>query len=147
MRDRGGNGLDIWIESKYLWLNVGKKTKRNFGYRCTKRIKKAITQVRDIEQLKRAGRLADYDDFKLALFSVNVYCMRGEAPDMNGLDSIPYEVAQMIHKVAGEMGISPQGVLVSALDLRPSIDTPKERLYHLYEKEYLPFVLLCGVVV
>ena len=27
------------------------------------------------------------------------------------------------------------------LYLRPSIDTPKENIYHLYEKEYLPFIL------
>ena len=143
----GNNGLDIWIESKHLWLNVGKRAKRAFDYHCTKRIKDAIAQVRDITQLKQAGRLENYNDFKLALFSINVFCMKSESPDMNELDSIPYEVAEMIQNVANEMGVSPQGVLCSALDLRPSINTPKENVYQLYEKEYLPFVLLCGVVV
>ena len=143
----GNNGLDIWIESKHLWLNVGKRAKRAFDYHCTKRIKDAIAQVKDITQLKQAGRLENYNDFKLALFSINVSCMKTESPDMQELDSIPYEVAEMIQNVANEMGISPQGVLCSALDLRPSMNTPKENVYHLYEKEYLPFVLLCGVVV
>lgn len=143
----GNNGLDIWIESKHLWLNVGKRAKRGFGYHCTKRIRDAIAQVKDIAQLKQAGRLENYNDFKLALFSINVSCMKTESPDMNELDSIPYEVAEMIQNVAKQMGVCPQGVLCSALDLRPSIDTPKETIYHLYEKEYLPFVLLCGVVV
>ncbi len=146
----GNNGLDIWIESKHLWLNVGKNTRKarwEFNSSCIERIKEAITQVRDIERLKQAGRVGDYDDFKLALFSINVYCAKEQAPDMNELDSIPYEVAEMIQNVAKQMGVRPQGVLCSALDLRPSIDTPKETIYHLYEKEYLPFVLLCGVVV
>ena len=65
------NRFDIWIESKHLWLNVGKNTRKarwEFSSRCIKRIKKAITQVRDIGQLQQAGKLADYDDFKLALF-------------------------------------------------------------------------------
>lgn len=146
----GNNGLDIWIESKHLWLNVGKNTRKarwEFNSSCIERIKEAITQVRDIERLKQAGRVGDYDDFKLALFSINVYCAKEQAPDMQELDSIPYEVAEMIQNVAKQMGVRPQGVLCSALDLRPSIDTPKENIYHLYEKEYLPFVLLCGVVV
>lgn len=141
------NRFDIWIESKHLWLNVGKRARWEFNSSCIERIKEAITQVRDIGQLQQAGKLADYDSFKLALFSINVYCAKEQAPDMNELDSIPYEVAEMIQNVANdEMGVRPQGVLCSALDLRPSIDTPKENTYHLYEKEYLPFVLLCGVV-
>lgn len=146
----GNNGLDIWIESKHLWLNVGKNTRKarwEFSSSCIERIKEAITQVRDIERLKQAGRVGDYDDFKLALFSINVYCAKEQAPDMQELDSIPYVVAEMIQNVAKQMGVRPQGVLCSALDLRPSIDTPKETIYHLYEKEYLPFVLLCGVVI
>ena len=73
--------------------------------------------------------------------------MKTESPDMQELDSIPYEVAEMIQNVANEMGVRPQGVLCSALDLRPSMNTPKENIYHLYEKGYLPFMLLCGVVV
>lgn len=147
---QGNNGFDIWIESKHLWLNVGKNTRKarwEFNSSCIERIKEAITQVRDIGQLQQAGKLADYDSFKLALFSINVYCAREQAPDMSELDSIPYEVAEMIQNVAKQMGVRPQGVLCSALDLRPSIDTPKETIYHLYEKEYLPFVLLCGVVI
>lgn len=147
---QGNNGLDIWIESKHLWLNVGKNTRKarwEFSSSCIERIKEAITQVRDIGQLQQAGKLADYDSFKLALFSINVYCAKEQAPDMSELDSIPYEVAEMIQNVAKQMGVRPQGVLCSALDLRPSIDTPKETIYHLYEKEYLPFVLLCGVVI
>ncbi len=147
---QGNNGLDIWIESKHLWLNVGKNTRKarwEFSSSCIERIKEAITQVRDIGQLQQAGKLADYDSFKLALFSINVYCAKEQAPDMNELDSIPYEVAEMIQNVAKQMGVCPQGALCSALDLRPSIDTPKETIYHLYEKEYLPFVLLCGVVI
>lgn len=147
---QGNNGLDIWIESKHLWLNVGKNTRKarwEFSSSCIERIKEAIKQVRDIGQLQQAGKLAHYDSFKLALFSINVYCAREQAPDMSELDSIPYEVAEMIQNVAKQMGVRPQGVLCSALDLRPSIDTPKETIYHLYEKEYLPFVLLCGVVI
>lgn len=147
---QGNNGFDIWIESKHLWLNVGKNTRKarwEFNSSCIERIKEAITQVRDIGQLQQAGKLADYDSFKLALFSINVYCAKEQAPDMSELDSIPYVVAEMIQNVAKQMGIRPQGVLCSALDLRPSIDTPKETIYHLYEKEYLPFVLLCGVVI
>ena len=144
------NRFDIWIESKHLWLNVGKNTRKarwEFSSRCIKRIKEAITQVRDIGQLQQAGKLADYDSFKLALFSINVYCAKEQAPDMQELDSIPYEVAEMIQNVANdEMGVRPQGVLCSALDLRPSIDTPKQNIYHLYEKEYLPFILLGAVV-
>lgn len=143
----GNNGLDIWIESKHLWLNVGKRARWEFSSSCIERIKEAITQVRDIGQLQQAGKLADYDSFKLALFSINVYCAKEQAPDMSELDSIPYVVAEMIQNVAKQMGVRPQGVLCSALDLRPSIDTPKETIYHLYEKEYLPFVLLCGVVI
>ncbi|ETD27909.1 hypothetical protein [Helicobacter canis] len=142
----GSNGFDIWIESKHLWLNVGKRARWEFDSSCIGRIKEAITQVRDIEQLQLAERVGDYDDFKLALFSINVYCAKEQAPDMSELDSIPYVVAEMIQNVANEMGVRPQGVLCSALDLRPSIATPKENIYHLYEKEYLPFVLLCGVV-
>lgn len=38
------------------------------------------------------------------------------------------------------------GVLVSALDLRPSIGTDKESVYHIYNAEYMPFVLLGAVV-
>lgn len=147
---QGNNGLDIWIESKHLWLNVGKNTRKarwEFSSSCIERIKEAITQVRDIGQLQQAGKLADYDSFKLALFSINVYCAKEQAPDMSELDSIPYVVAEMIQNVAKQMGVRPQGVLCSALDLRPSINTPKENVYHLYEKEYLPFVLLCGVVI
>lgn len=144
---QGANGFDIWIESKHLWLNVGKRARWEFSSSCIERIKEAITQVRDIGQLQQAGKLADYDSFKLALFSINVYCAKEQAPDMNELDSIPYVVAEMIQNVAKQMGVRPQGVLCSALDLRPSIDTPKETIYHLYEKEYLPFVLLCGVVI
>lgn len=140
------NRFDIWIESKHLWLNVGKRARWEFSSSCIERIKEAITQVRDIGQLQQAGKLADYDDFKLALFSINVYCAKEQAPDMQELDSIPYEVAEMIQNVAKQMGASPQGVLCSALDLRPSIDTPKEKTYHLYEKEYLPFILLGAVV-
>lgn len=144
----GANGFDIWIESKHLWLNVGKRAKWEFSSSCIGRIKEAITQVRDIGQLQQAGKLADYDSFKLALFSINVYCTKEQAPDMQELDSIPYEVAEMIQNIANDkMGVRPQGVLCSALDLRPSINTPKENVYHLYEKEYLPFVLLCGVVI
>lgn len=143
----GNNGFDIWIESKHLWLNVGKRARWEFDSSCIGRIKEAITQVRDIEQLQLAERVGDYDDFKLALFSINVYCAKEQAPDMSELDSIPYEVAEMIQNIANDkMGVRPQGVLCSALDLRPSINTPKENVYHLYEKEYLPFVLLCGVV-
>lgn len=142
----GANGFDMWIESKHLWLNVGKRARWEFDSKCIERIKKAVTQVRDIEQLQLAERVGDYDDFKLALFSINIYCAKEQAPDMSELDSIPYVVAEMIQSVANEMGISPQGVLCSALDLRPSIKTDKENTYHLYEKEYLPFVLLCGVV-
>lgn len=142
----GANGFDIWIESKHLWINVGKRARWKFDSKCIERIKKAITQVRDIEQLQLAERVGDYDDFKLALFSINIYCAKEQAPDMSELDSIPYVVAEMIQNVANEMGGRPQGVLCSALDLRPSINTPKEKIYHLYEKEYLPFVLLCGVV-
>lgn len=145
----GNNGFDIWIESKHLWLNVGKNTRKarwEFSSSCIERIKEAITQVRDIGQLQQAGKLADYDSFKLALFSINVYCAKEQAPDMNELDSIPYEVAEMIQNVAKQMGASPQGVLCSALDLRPSINTPKQSIYHLYEKEYLPFILLGAVV-
>ena len=142
----GANGFDIWIESKHLWLNVGKRAGWKFDSKCIERIQEAITQVRDIGQLQQAGKLADYDSFKLALFSINVYCAKEQAPDMSELDSIPYEVAETIQDVANKMGVRPQGVLCSALDLRPSINTPKEKIYHLYEKEYLPFVLLCGVV-
>lgn len=144
---QGANGFDIWIESKHLWLNVGKRARWEFSSSCIERIKEAITQVRDIERLKQAGRVGDYDDFKLALFSINVYCAKEQAPDMSELDSIPYVVAEMIQNVAKQMGVRPQGVLCSALDLRSSINTPKETIYHLYEKEYLPFVLLCGVVI
>lgn len=142
----GNNGFDIWIESKHLWLNVGKRARWEFNSSCIERIKEAITQVRDIEQLQLAERVGDYDDFKLALFSINVYCAKEQAPDMQELDSIPYVVAEMIQDVAKQMGVRPQGVLCSALDLRPSIKTDKEETYHLYKKEYLPFVLLCGVV-
>ncbi|WP_304210228.1 hypothetical protein [Helicobacter canis] len=140
--------FDIWIESKHLWINVGKRARWEFDSKCIERIKKAITQVRDIEQLQLAERVGDYDDFKLALFSINIYCAKEQAPDMSELDSIPYVVAEMIQSVANDekMGVRPQGVLCSALDLRPSIKTDKENTYHLYEKEYLPFVLLCGVV-
>lgn len=147
---QGANGLDIWIESKHLWLNVGKNTRKarwGFNSSCIERIKEAITQVKNIGQLQQAGKLADYDSFKLALFSINVYCAKEQAPDMSELDSIPYVVAEMIQNVAKQMGVRPQGVLCSALDLRSSINTPKETIYHLYEKEYLPFVLLCGVVI
>lgn len=144
---QGANGLDIWIESKHLWLNVGKRARWEFSSSCIECIKEAITQVRDIGQLQQAGKLADYDSFKLALFSINVYCAKEQAPDMSELDSIPYVVAEMIQNVAKQMGVRPQGVLCSALDLRSSINTPKETIYHLYEKEYLPFVLLCGVVI
>ena len=140
------NRFDIWIESKHLWLNVGKRARWEFSSSCIERIKEAITQVRDIGQLQQAGKLADYDSFKLALFSINVYCAKEQAPDMQELDSIPYEVAEMIQNVAKQMGASPQGVLCSALDLRPSINTPKQNIYHLYEKEYLPFILLGAVV-
>lgn len=143
------NRFDIWIESKHLWLNVGKNTRKarwEFNSSCIERIKEAITQVRDIGQLQQAGKLADYDSFKLALFSINIYCAKEQAPDMQELDSIPYVVAEMIQNIANEMGVSPQGVLCSALDLRPSINTPKENIYHLYEKEYLPFILLGAVV-
>lgn len=140
--------FDIWIESKHLWINVGKRARWEFDSSCIQRINDAITQVRDIEQLQQMGRVGDYDDFKLALFSINVYCAKNQAPDMSELDSIPYVVAEMIQSVANDekMGVRPQGVLCSALDLRPSIKTDKENTYHLYEKEYLPFVLLCGVV-
>ena len=62
------------------------------------------------------------------------------------LDSIPYDVAEMIQNIAIDMGVSPQGVLCSALDLRPSIAAEKEE-YHLYEKEYWAFMLLCAVVI
>ena len=62
---------------------------------------------------------------------------------MQELDSIPYEVAEMIQNVANnEMGASPQGVLCSALDLRPSINTPKENIYHLMRKNISPLSCL-----
>lgn len=141
--------LEIWIESKHLWLNVGKKARRAFDKSCKSRISSALKQLQDIKQLIHAGRTSE--GLKCALFSVQAYCERGQCVEnLSELDSLPQEVGTMLYKesdrVLNARGEALQfGVLVSALDLRPSIGHKAQDVYH-YPNGYTPFVLLVAVV-
>ncbi len=144
--------IDVWIEAKRLVLNVDKRSvgKWKFSDNQQKKIKDAIEQIKDIEIFRQTGKIDSFDNYKLALFSVNAYCRRTECvDDLSKLDNIPNEVAKLLDKNVREIlgSESNFGILVSALDLRPSIGKDKQDIYHHYSSEYMPFVLLCGVVV
>ncbi|TLD81538.1 hypothetical protein LS68_000390 [Helicobacter sp. MIT 05-5293] len=145
--DRDGKKIAIWIESKHLWLNIGKKAQRQFTSGNQNRIKEAMKQLRDAAIYQKDN---DYNDFNLALFSINIFCKREQAPnDLHELDSVNFakEIMDMILESAQEAeGIEIDGILCGVLDLRPSIDTDEQDTYHIYSAEYMPFVLLCGVV-
>ncbi|WP_276890666.1 hypothetical protein [Helicobacter japonicus] len=148
------NITDVWIESKRLVLNVGKRSvgKWKFSDNQQKKIKDAIEQIKDIEIFRQTGKIDSFDNYKLALFSVNAYCKRSECvDDLSKLDNIPNEIAKLLDKNVREIlgAESNFGILVSALDLRPSINEYEDKrdIYHHYSGEYMPFILLCGVVV
>lgn len=140
--------IDIWIEYKHLWLNIGKKARQKFKKGDRKLIQSGMLQVKDIE--KRENKPNDFKEFKLALFRVYVCCRKDQAPDdLKELDSQQFakEVMGMILESTKEIkDIEINDVLCSVLDLRPSIGTNKEKTYHYYSAEYTPFVLLCGVI-
>ncbi|WP_276896151.1 hypothetical protein [Helicobacter japonicus] len=145
---------DVWIESKRLVLNVGRRSvgKWKFSDNQQKKIKDAIEQIKDIEIFRQTGKIDSFDNYKLALFSVNAYCKRSECvDDLSKLDNIPNEIAKLLDKNVREIlgAESNFGILVSALDLRPSINEYEDKrdIYHHYSGEYMPFILLCGVVV
>ncbi len=141
---------DIWIEFKHLYFNVAKRATWEFDARNKECIKEALEQIQDIEKLKKKKRLSEWNDFKLALFSVNVYCKKSSLPSDEELKDAPQYVLDSLKETVTEfLGAKKQfGVLCSVLDLSPSIGTNEEDTYHIYTKdEYMPFVLLCGVVV
>lgn len=144
---------DVWIEAKRLVFNVGKRSvgKWKFSDYQQKKIKDAIEQIKDIEILQQKEKMENYDSYKLALFSVSAFCKKSECvDDLSKLDNIPNEVAKLLDENVREIlgAESNFGILVSALDMRPSIkDEDKRDIYHHYESEYMPFILLCGVVI
>ncbi|TLD87088.1 MULTISPECIES: hypothetical protein [Helicobacter] len=137
--------LEMWIESKHCWFNVGKGAKWEFDTGSKKRIQGALKQIRDIEGLIKNGK-ATYG-VKVALMSINVFCKREQTvDDLSELDFIPRDVTKMLEYEAREYLKQDVGVLVGALDLRPSIKTDKQDTYHIYGAEYLPYVLLGAIV-
>lgn len=141
---------DIWIEFKHLYFNVAKRARKEFNARNKERIKEALGQIQDIEKLKKQGRVSEWNDFKLALFSVNVYCKKSEIPSDKKIKKAPQYVLDSLKELVAEtLGAKKQfGVLCAVLDLCTSIGTNQEDIYHIYTKdEYMPFILLCGVVV
>lgn len=143
--------FELWIEAKHLWLNVGKKAKREFDAYAKGLIREALNQLGDIDTLHKSGEIEENHHFKLALFSVNVYyaCQS----NANDLDSVPEEVSHQLFEFCQEeiQNISQHkgkklGVLVGALDLRPSIGACEGNPYQIYGDYYMPFSLLCGVV-
>lgn len=148
-------GLDVWVESKHIWLNVGKRAKWEFVKGTSKHIQKAFKQISQIKHLARQDRIGD--GVKVALFSVGVYCSREQCVrDLSELDSIPIDVAAMLESQAREYFTQANfGVLVGVLDLRSSInlnakehseEMAKQNTYHIYGGGYLPFILLGAVV-
>ena len=140
---------DIWIEFKHLYFNVAKRARKEFNARNKERIKEALGQIQDIEKLKKKKRLSEWNDFKLALFSVNVYCKKSSLPSDEELKDAPQYVLDSLKETVTEfLGDKKQfGVLCAVLDLCTSIGTNQEDIYHIYTKdEYMPFILLCGVV-
>lgn len=139
--------LEMWIESKHCWINVSKNlnAKWEFDVRNKKRIQDALKQICDINVLIESGK-AIYG-VRVALISVNIFCKKEQlVEDLSELDSIPRDVASMLESQAREYLKQDVGVLVSALDLRPSIGTDKQDTYHIYPAEYLPYVLLGAIV-
>lgn len=133
--------FDVWIESKSLWLNVGVQAQWKFDTTSKKRIYDALKQIENIDELKAGGRLVEFHDFKVALFSIYVYSQRGQEPDINELDSIPQSIADQIATLSSADKDDNMGVLCGVLDLRKC-----EKYCHFFRNHYMPFIVVAGAV-
>ena len=135
--------FEAWLEVKKVWFSISKRAKRDFDSYCRKYIKGALGQIENIKQ-SDIEQISRKNVFRVALFINPAYCNAELKPD-NDIESIPQTIHKQFVKAAREiakdLGIRDNlNVLTSVLDLRDMQD------WHIYEGEYLPYVLLHAIV-
>lgn len=137
--------FEAWLEVKKVWFSISKRAKRDFDSYCRKYIKGALGQIENIKQ-SDIGQLARKNVFRVALFINPACCDKSQMLDSSDSESAPKYIHEQFVSVSQkiakeELGIRDNlNVLTSVLDLRDMQD------WHIYEGEYLPYVLLHAIV-
>lgn len=139
---KGNEALEVWIEHKYLWLNVSTKASAEFNVACIDIIKHAREQIRDIKKMQASG-------LKVATFAIQVYADKNRIMSNDELEYIPKYIESVLADYKDNR--SYMGVLCGVLDMRESIGKPGiEEIYHrYYDYEvviYTPYMVLGAIV-
>ena len=130
--------FEAYMESKKLWLNIGKNV-WEFSGACNSLIEEAFSQIK---RLKSAG--VDKEDtkstkgavFKVALFQIPIVYHPKFKPEEADLESAPKHLEKLLaDKLKNNMGL-----LLSVLDMRPFGNWEGEA-------ECNPFNVLAAVVI
>ena len=135
--------FEVWLEVKKVWFKISVRANWDFDSDCKKSITGALGQIENIKQ-SDIEQISRKNVFRVALFINPAYCNAELKPD-NDIESIPQTIHEQFVKAAREiakdLGIRDNlNVLTSVLDLRDMQD------WHIYEGEYLPYVLLHAIV-
>ncbi|TKX30130.1 hypothetical protein CQA38_00370 [Campylobacter sp. MIT 12-5580] len=139
---KGEEALQIWIEHKYLWLNVSIKASAEFNTICLEIISQAREQIRDIKKLQ-------FEGLKVATFAIQVYANKNHIMTNDELESVPEYIEAVLADYKD--GRSYMGALCGVLDLRESIAKAGiEEIYHRYGdydiEIYTPYVVFGAIV-
>lgn len=129
--------FEVWIESKRLWLNIGKK---QFDSAACERIENALWQIDNIKKAK-PEQIAKDTNFKVAFFTLSLSCATSQMPDDKDIKQAPKEVAELLAEFIDNR--RNMGVLCAVLNL----DTQgKKEVETIYVNEYMPYFALGAVV-
>lgn len=128
------HNFEMYMESKKLWLNIGKKAEHRLDADCKRFVSEALEQVKKI---KNAGvdkdKCAKGAVFKVALFQIPIYYNEGQKPLKDIIDSSPNLLEDLLLKEVKKHRLE-AGLLLGALrteTLEFDTDEAQERIYFL----------------
>ena len=129
-RDKNGR-VDFWcaeknfkfeayIESKKLWLNIGKNAKWQLDSACETRIDEAISQIKRLKSAgvdKATSKYTEGAVFKVALFQIPIVYNYKQRPNDEDIESAPKYLESLLLKRLSK--VKNVGLLLGVLDMRP----------------------------
>lgn len=114
--------FEAYIESKKLWLNIGKNARWQLDSGCETRINEAISQIK---RLKSAGvdkvtsKYTEGAVFKVALFQIPIVYSYKFKPEGSDLESAPKHLENLLNDSVQKHFKDNVGLLLNVLDMRP----------------------------
>lgn len=125
--------LEVWIEVKRLWLNIGKNANFDFNAVADKRIQNCLEQIDSIKAAKPI-QVAD-TSLKMGLFSIPLSCKKSQAPDSKAIASAPKILADLLARYCDNK--RKMGVLCASVELGE---------IEIYDDELTPYFALAGII-